>query len=320
MTSAQHAHLGSGAVALGVAAGFVAALASAVAYFISRHHTSRGGSSPRLLVIAHALMGAACLPVAWLLWPTGLPVARAWIAPLLGASCSYLVGQAVVFAALARADTSRVAPLLGLKIAMLACIVSFLPGEPLDLRQWLAVGLSIVAAVMLQRGGGMRRAAVGFTLAACVAFAVADLFIVALIDGLQRTAAEAAVPLGRIHAGFLAMLVTYAVCGGAALCGLLLAPSLRRSTRGDWIAGSRYAATWLLGMAGLYICFGIVGVVFGNIVQSTRGLFSIVIGASLAHAGWHGLETQVDRRTLIRRLLAAALMTAAIAVYVIDIA
>jgi hypothetical protein len=225
-----------------------------------------------------------------------------------------------VFAALARADTSRVAPLLGLKIAMLACIVSFLPGEPLDLRQWLAVGLSIVAAVMLQRGGGMRRAAVVFTLAACVAFAVADLFIVALIDGLQRTAAEAAVPLGRIHAGFLAMLVTYAVCGGAALCGLVLAPSLRRSTRGDWIAGSRYAATWLLGMAGLYICFGLVGVVFGNIVQSTRGLFSIVIGASLAHAGWHGLETQVDRRTLVRRLLAAALMTAAIALYVIDIA
>jgi hypothetical protein len=128
------------------------------------------------------------------------------------------------------------------------------------------------------------------------------------------------VPLGRIHAGFLAMLVTYAVCGGAALCGLVLSPSLRRSTRADWIAGARYAATWLLGMAGLYICFGIVGVVFGNIVQSTRGLFSIVIGASLAHAGWHGLETHVDRRTLIRRLFAAALMTAAIALYVIDIA
>ena len=150
--------------------------------------------------------------------------------------------------------------------------------------------------------------------------AEADLFIVALIDGLQRTAAEAAVPLGRIHAGFLAMLVTYAVCGGAAACGLLVAPSLRPSTRGDWIAGSRYAATWLLGMAGLYICFGIVGVVFGNIVQSTRGLFAIVIGASLAHAGWHGLETRIDRQTLTRRLLAAALMTAAIALYVLDIA
>ncbi len=320
MTPAPHAHLGSGAVALGVAAGFVAALASAVSYFISRHHSSRGGSSFRLLVIAHALMGAACLPAAWLLWPAGLPAAPGWIAPLLGSSCSYLGGQAVVFAALARADTSRVAPLLGLKIAMLACIISCFPGEPLDLRQWLAVALSIVAALMLQRGGGMRPAAVGFTLTACAAFAVSDLCIVALIDGLQQTASNAGVPLDRLRVGFLAMLVTYATCGGIATCGLVAAPALRPSMRHDWVAGSRYALTWLLGMAGLYICFGLVGVVLGNIVQSTRGLFSIVIGAALAHAGWHGLETRIDRKTLTRRLLAAGLMTAAIALYVIDIA
>lgn len=320
MTSAPHVHLGSGALAFGVAAGFVAALTSAISYFISRHHSSQGGSSLRLLVVAHAMMGAACLPTAWLLWPAGLPSTRSWIVPLIGSACSYLGGQAFVFAALARADTSRVAPLLGLKIAMLACIISFYPGEPLDLRQWLAVGLSIVAALMLQRGGGMRPAAVGFTLIACAAFAISDLFIVALIDGLQRTAMEATVPVGRLRAGILAMLVTYATCGGIAACGLVVAPSLRPSMRPDWIAGFRYAVTWLLGMAALYICFGLIGAVFGNIIQSTRGLFSIVIGAALAHAGWHGLETVVDRRTLTRRLIAAGLMTAAIALYVFDIA
>lgn len=320
MTPAPHVHLGSGAVAFGVTAGFVAALASSVSYLISRHHSSKGGSSLRLLVIAHAMMGAACLPTAWLLWPAGLPATRAWIMPLIGSSCSYLGGQAVVFAALARADTSRVAPLLGLKIAMLACIVSFFPGEPLDLRQWVAVGLSIVAALMLQRGGGMRMAAVGFTLAACVAFAVSDIFIVALIDGLQRAAVEATVPLGRLRAGILAMLVTYASCGGIAACGLFVAPSLRPSARHDWVAGYRYAIIWLLGMAALYMCFGLIGAVFGNIIQSTRGLFSIVIGAALAHAGWHGLESVIDRRTLTRRLIAAGLMTAAIALYVFDIA
>jgi cytochrome c biogenesis protein CcdA len=76
---------------------------------------------------------------------------------------------------------------------------------------------------------------------------------------------------------------------------------------------------WLLGMAGLYTCFGLVGVVFGNILQSTRGMMSIAIGAALAHAGWHALETRVDPQTLVRRLLAAALMTAAIALYVLDL-
>ncbi len=313
------AHPGVGGLALGVAAGLIAAISSAVSYLISRHHVSEGGSSRRLLVLAHALMGAACLPVAWLLRPAGLPIDRAWIGPLIGSSCCYLAGQAVVFSALARADASRVAPLLGLKIAMLACIVSFTPGEPLDGRQWLAVALSLVAAFMLQRGGGMRRSAVGFTLAACVAFAVSDLFIVALIDGLQQAATAAGVTLGRLAAGFLAMLVTYATCGLLAAVSLAALPALRPTQPRDWTAAARYACTWLLGMAGLYTCFGLVGVVFGNILQSTRGMISIAIGATLAHAGWHAIETRVDRQTLVRRLVAAALMTAAIALYVLDL-
>ncbi len=319
MTHPDHSHLAAGAVAIGIVAGIVAAISSAVSYLISRHHVSEGGSSSRLLVLAHALMGAACLPVAWLRWPAGLPIDRTWVVPLLGSSCCYLAGQALVFSALARADASRVSPLLGLKIAMLACVVSLLPREPLDLRQWLAVGLSVVAAAMLQRGGGLRAAALGFTLAACVAFACSDLFIVALIDGLQRTADGSAVPLGRVEAGFLAMLVTYAFCGLLAAGVLVLRPALRPSLRRDWVAAARYAAMWLLGMAGLYTCFGIVGVVFGNILQSTRGMLSIGLGAALAHAGWHDLETRIDRRTLVRRLVAAALMTAAIAIYVLDV-
>lgn len=319
MTPPSHVHLGGGAVILGVAAGFVAALSSAVSYLISRHHVSQGGSSLRLLLLAHAIMGAACVPTVWSLWPRGLPGSSLWLVPLAGSSGSYLAGQAVVFAALARADASRVAPLLGLKIAMLACIVSLMPGTLLDVRQWLAVALSVVAAAMLQRGGGMRPAAVGYTLAACVAFAVSDLFIVGLIDGLQSTARLADVPLGRLHAGCVAMLVTYSFCGGLAAACLLIRPALRPTCRRDWVAAARYAAMWLLGMAGLYTCFGLVGVVFGNILQSTRGMMSIVIGAWLAHAGWHDLETIVDRRTLRRRLMAAALMTTAIALYVLDV-
>jgi len=319
VTPSPHPHLGSGAVVLGVVAGFVAAISSAVSYLISRHHVSEGGSSPRLLLLAHAIMAAACAPLAWLLWPDNLPVSSRWLTPLFGSSGSYLCGQFVVFAALARADASRVAPLLGLKIAMLACIVSCLPGDPLDVRQWIAVALSVLAAAMLQRGGGMPAAAVWFTLAACVAFAVSALFIVGLIDGLQATARAADVPLSRLRSGCVAMLVTYALCGGLAACVLALRPSLRPTSRRDWNAAARYAAMWLLGMAGLYTCFGLIGVVFGNILQSTRGMVSIAIGAWLAHAGWHEIETRVDRKTLVRRFVAAGMMTAAIALYVLDV-
>jgi NO-binding membrane sensor protein with MHYT domain len=44
-------------------------------------------------------------------------------------------------------------------------------------------------------------------------------------------------------------------------------------------------------------------------------MMSIIIGAALAHLGWHELEQRVDREALLRRLGAAVLMTVAIAVY-----
>ncbi|MEX0668831.1 MAG: hypothetical protein WD060_00025 [Pirellulales bacterium] len=59
---------------------------------------------------------------------------------------------------------------------------------------------------------------------------------------------------------------------------------------------------------------------FGNILQPSRGIMAIAIGDGLAHVGRHDLEMRVDRGTFLRRIAAAALMTAAIAISVIDLA
>jgi len=304
-----------GPLAFGVITGLIAALASAVSYLVSRHHGNRrGGGSLRLLVLGHTVMAAVCLPLAWLLRPAVWPPPGAWLPWLTGSATSYLLGQAAVFAALKRISASRLAPLLGLKIAVLAAIVSMLPGAPLDARQWLAVALSVAAAALLGRGGGIAPAGLGLLLAACCAFACSDLCIVRLIDGLQGGLATSAPALGRLRAGALAMALTYTACGGV-LAGLAGLPRARPRDRADWLAAVQYAGAWLGGMIALYACFGTVGVVFGNILQSTRGLIAILLGAWLAHAGWHDLEEPVDRGTLVRRALAALLMTVAIALY-----
>jgi len=304
---------------LGIVAGLAAAAFSALSYLITRHHgNQQGGGSLRLLVQGHFLMGLACLPLAWALWPAASPPLDAWLPPLLGASLCYLVGQATVFALLKRTDASRVAPLLGLKIAILAVIVTFALATPLTARQWAAVAVSLLAAVMLQRSGGSLplRSVAGILLACCF-FAMSDLCIVGTIDGLQTPSTaspEAAEPPGRLAAGVLAMASTYAVCGGAAA---LFLPRVSRGRKGGWFAAAQYAAAWLAGMVALYACFGAVGVVFGNILQSTRGIMAVGVGAMLAHMGWHDLEQPVDREALVRRLIAAALMTVAIAIYAI---
>jgi drug/metabolite transporter (DMT)-like permease len=313
--TARMDHLGTATVGVGIAAGLASGALNAVAFLMSRHHaTARPGGGQRMLVLAHVVMGIACLPLVWLLWPPeGVPVAD-FLPPLAGSIACYLASQVTLLAALRRADASRVVPLLGLKIVMLALLVTFLLRAPLDTRQWFAVGLSVVAAAVLQgRRDPVPAAVVALMLATCLGFAAADLMIVRLIDAVHA----AAPARSRLWASSLAVVTTYASCGLLALPFLAVMEPRRA---GEWRAATWYGGVWLGGMAALYACFGLLGPVFGNVLQSSRGVLAVVFGAALAHLGWHELEQRVDRATLIRRVAAALLMTGAIAAYVIDLA
>lgn len=310
---------------LGVVAGLASAFFSAISYLVSRHHATRQpargrhGAALRLLTASHLVMAAVCLPLVWWLWPpemsTGPAAVFAILPPLAGSLATYILGQTTLYAALDRAEASRVAPLLGLKIVVLAFTVTLALGQVLDGQQWLAVGLSVVAAFFLQTGrGAVPLRVLGLVLVGCVLFAASDLQIVRLIAGIQAEATAAGAPLSRMHAGALAMVITFATCG---LLFLPVAAAIR--PRGDWAAATAYAAAWLASMISLYYCFGTVGAVFGNIIQSTRGLMAVALGALLARRGWHELEQRVDRATLLRRVFAAALMTVAIALYAVDL-
>lgn len=305
-------------VILGVGCGLVAAAFSSLSFLISRHHGLRAGdrstaaSVLRLLVLSHCLMGAACLPLTWALWPSAAAATTGDVVraarPLLCSMTCYLLGQTCMFLVLGRVNASRVSPLLGLKVLMLAGMTTLLMGHALDWRQWTGVCLSAAAAATLRSSGGAIPAgSTALIVLACLLFSVSDLSIVGLIDAI-----EAGWSVGRMHAGLLAMTTTYAACGMLALPVVLLRAPWRR---GEWLAAAAYAGAWMASMVGLYFCFGLIGAVFGNVMQSTRGLMSVVIGAVLAHLGWHELEHRVDRRTLIARAVAAVMMTAAIALY-----
>ena len=78
-----------------------------------------------------------------------------------------------------------------------------------------------------------------------------------------------------------------------------------------------YALTWLLSMVFLYACFALVNVVLGNIVQSTRGLISILLAPIMARSDdWGHLEAAQSPHAVLRRALVAVVMTGAVALYV----
>ena len=73
-----------------------------------------------------------------------------------------------------------------------------------------------------------------------------------------------------------------------------------------------YAALWLFSQMTLLICFGILRPVFGNIVQSSRGLFSVAFGIIACRLNWDVMEFCNERKMWVRRGIAALMMTGGI--------
>ena len=111
-------------------------------------------------------------------------------------------------------------------------------------------------------------------------------------------------------------MITYVLCGVA---GVLLLPLVKRpegahrKTVWGWI--SPFAFCWLTAMLFLYACFARIGTVNGNIVQSTRGIIAILIGALLAALGFTELEEKVGVQVWIRRMIAGVMMFLAIVAF-----
>ena len=303
----------------GIAAGLTAAFFSSVSYLVSRHHGTRERhASRRLLIFAHVLMGLTCAIAALITYSPTILFSGIWHwtiwLPCVVSTGTYLFGTSAVFRVLTRNDASRLSPLLGLKIIALGLIVSLVFSQTLSFEQWAAVMLCAVAAILLQQGGsGLPVQSLILLWCGCICFAIADLGIVEMINAIQNN-----LSLSRFSAGCLAMLVTY-VFIGLIISPLILYEYGRRPcpTIGDWRAAAEYSAAWLLAMCGLYACIGYVGVILSTILQSTRGIMSVIIGAILSGQGWHQLESQVDRHVFVRRFIAALCMTAAVALYVV---
>ncbi|NBT13195.1 MAG: hypothetical protein EBS56_06375 [Planctomycetia bacterium] len=306
---------------LGVAAGLASGACVSFAYLLSRHHAlaqpagERFAAALGLLLRAHVVMGIVAAAAVMGLHPETLPAPGRFGGPLAAAAGFYFVGNVILFDLLRSLEASRLSPFLGLKVFILALIVAMFLRQPLSAVQWLSVALSVAATALLQgSGGGLPLRALGRVLLVCGCFALSDLSIVRLIDALDMPVPGSH---GRLFAALRGMLLTYVTCGTA--CAPVLLAGWCRPRPGAagaaWRTAAVYAVAWLMAMATLYACFALVGVVFGNVVQSTRGVMSVVLGAVLAHLGWHELEQRVDRATLVRRVGAACLMTAAIAVY-----
>jgi drug/metabolite transporter (DMT)-like permease len=250
-------------------------------------------------------MGAASLVLLAAAWRPAVPPVGTYLLPLIGTAGFYLAGQVGLFFMVRSTAASRVAPLLGFKIFVIAILSVVILGQSLTLAQWAAVGLCAAATLLLNYSGDpLPWQAAGWLGLACLGYSLSDLCIVVLVNRLA--------PLSRLHASVYGVAASYVLCGVAAAALLPL-------VRGRRLAGWRYAVPfsvfWFCAMVLLFACFSATGAVFGNVLQSTRGLMSIGLGLLVAKRGWRELEDSPTGARLIRRIGGAVLMIAAIALF-----
>jgi hypothetical protein len=296
---------------VGIAAGLTTAILQSFSYLYSKRFTNsiRSGT-PLLMVLAHIQMGIISLPLAIWLFPENFPGWRVIFLPVCATVGGYMAGQVALIEALKTNDPSRVSPLLTMKVALLSAAMSIFWHHAFTPHQWLGTACSLIAAFILsQAGKRMSGAGWLWLFLTCTGYATSDMGIQALIRPFHATSTG--------HTAAFCAALAYAVSGGIAL---LAWPFVKRNPadrpRDCWRMAAPFACTWFAAMISLIVCFALVGVVLGGIVQSSRGVISVGIAALAGHLGWIDVEPPAPRNLIHRRLLAALLMVIAVALFV----
>jgi len=294
---------------LGIILGLCAATSNSIGYLLSRaflqkHHQSQF----HLLAISHLILGLASVGLAAFLWPENMPPLSDYGLALLGTTGFYLIAQVCFFLALRRTEASRLSPMLGSKIIILALLSVLFLDKSFNSLQWTAIMFSFCGAILLT-GAGARVPATAIVLISftCLGYCLSDINIGKLIPSFQPE-------MKLIPASLFSTALYFIVCGIVSLVMLLfLKPSKKM-----WKDAIPFSIFWYTAMLCLFGCFGTVGIVYGNILQSTRGIISVVLAVFISHMGFHGLEQKISRWVLTKRIFAAVLMTTAVAIFKLE--
>lgn len=275
--------------------GFLYAFSS----FLTKRALMEGAGILRFAFLSNAAMLVTfSLP---LIWSDRTVDWTQWHWPVL-TGVFFFCGQVFTFAAIRVGDVSIQTPLMGTKVLFVAVLAVFFGVQEVSTDLWIAAAITTLAIGMLGFSGGIAKGNVGVTvglaLGSAAMFALAD---VTLGHGARRFG----------PAGFLSVMMVTNF-----LCSVTLLPFFR----GGFRAITAAAWPWVIGGAlGMAIQSSILGFFFantgliaeGNILYSSRGIWSVVMGICLAGVFMLPNE-RMSRPILIQRLLGALLMSAAI--------
>ncbi|MCJ8332341.1 MAG: DMT family transporter [Lentisphaeria bacterium] len=259
-------------------------------------------STFKFFVYTHVIMGLICGIILPFIWTDKVPPFASFRWHLFFVCGTFLLGQLCMINALKSEDSSKISPLLSFKILILVCISLLFLGKSYSPGQYCAVAFCFGSGLLLNKiSGELGFKAMMLTLGACLFFTLSDIAIPKF--------AKLVSDLPVIHNLFFTTIISY-VC-----CGVLVLPFLFISGKGTkqlWKDAIPYSLTWLPAMLCLFASLIFLGPVYANIVQSSRGVIAILIGGLLATWGYTHLETKTSNTVLIKRVVAAIMISLAV--------
>ena len=293
---------------LGIICGLAAALSQCISYIFSKKYIHKDGTAFQLLIASHFIMGifaTICLGI--LLLENDLPPFKNYWLELLKVDAFYLLGQMSFFMAISKTEASRVAPLLGLKIIFIALLGIAFWGYYLSFWQWGAVVLCFSGALISNWSGkSISLSGVVWLLGAIVGYSLSDISIKQLISCIEIEAGQGVLPI------LIAASAAYFYLGIFSVLIILFTRSVKAKHLKPALV---FSCWWFTAMLLLFACFGLIGPLFGNLVQSGRGIIAVVLGALIAKFGWSEHEKKLPGSVLIRRIAAALLIVGSIVLF-----
>ncbi len=290
----------------GIIFGLVAALMQAVAYVFVRVFTQRRHRGAiHLLILGHALIGIVCAVALPFIWSDRIASFSQYAWPLIGSCGFYLVAQAMLFAVLAKTDASRVSPLLAMKIVFLTLISVTFFDTDLNVNQWIGIALATIAAFALSyTGGRLPWKTAGAVMVMCIFYSLADLSVATLMKSVG--------PADKTEAVIVSVAIIYTLCG---LVAMAMLPFIGKGI----FDGIRYtlgfSVSWLICIVAFFASIAATSVVFCNVIQTSRGLMSIMLAMLLSSMGLVHIEQKHKPRVRIAQTAAAAMIFLAIALW-----
>lgn len=292
------------ALTLGILSGLLTAFMQSFSYLGGRRFLALYGNARQLLIASLVICGVAAWGLAFFFLDTNKLFTWRMLWLLIMGNGGFMIGQWGFFSAQKHIESSRIASLLGLKVLVVMFLSIVMLKAHFAAAQYVAIVLAAFAAFLMNWSKGkLDINGMGYLLMALVGYAFSDMGIQLIVEYLQFS--------NPIYGGLSGYALTYGSMG-------IIALVLMKPFKVSWcmVKGALpQGVCWLISMWGLYVCFGLIGAAFGNVIQASRGVISLVLGLILSYFAINGLEEKQSTAVWIRKAVAAILMFGAIVLY-----